>query len=83
MATSIHDLPGSDVFLYHIDTGDHPPIRARPYRYSPADKAEISRQTAEMLKAGIIQPSDSAWGQMWCLSKNMTAQNVFVATNGN
>jgi hypothetical protein len=61
MATSIHDLPGSDVFLYHIDKGDHPPIRARPYRYSPADKAEISRQTAEMLKAGIIQPSDSAW----------------------
>jgi hypothetical protein len=32
------------------------------YRYSPADKAEISRQTAEMLKAGIIQPSDSACG---------------------
>jgi hypothetical protein len=23
MATSIHDLPGSDVFLYHIDTGNH------------------------------------------------------------
>jgi hypothetical protein len=60
MATSIHHLPGSDVFLYHIDTGDHPPTRARPYRYPPADKAEISRQTAEMLKAGIIQPADSA-----------------------
>jgi hypothetical protein len=75
MATSIHELPGSDVFLYHIDTVDHPPIRARPYRYSPADKAEISRQAAEMLKAGIpafnisaaCQPSDSAWGQMSCL----------------
>jgi hypothetical protein len=49
MATRIHDLPGSDVFLYHIDTCDHPPIRVRPYRYSPADKAEILRQ-----------PSDSA-----------------------
>jgi hypothetical protein len=27
MATIIHDLLGSDVFLYHIDTSDHPPIR--------------------------------------------------------
>jgi hypothetical protein len=48
MATSIHDLTGSDVFLYRIDTGDHPPIRACPYRYSPAHKSEISRQTAEI-----------------------------------
>jgi hypothetical protein len=77
MATSIHDLPGSDVFLYHIDTGDHPPIRARPYRYSPADKAEISRQTAEMLKAGIIQPSDSAWGANVVLVKKHDGSKRF------
>jgi hypothetical protein len=77
MATSIHDLPGSDVFLYHIDTGDHPPIRARPYRYSPADKAEISRQTTEMLKAGIIQPLDSAWGANVVLVKKHDGSRRF------
>jgi hypothetical protein len=77
MVTSIHDLPGSDVFLYHIDTGDHPPIRARPHRYSPADKAEISRQTAEMLKAGIIQPSDSAWGANVVLVKKHDGTKCF------
>jgi hypothetical protein len=43
MATSIHNLPGSDVLLYHIDTGDHPPVSSRAYRHSPADKLEISR----------------------------------------
>jgi O-acetyl-ADP-ribose deacetylase (regulator of RNase III) len=77
MATSIHDLPGTDLFLYHIDTGDHPPIRSRPFRYSPADKAEISRQTSEMLKAGIIQPSDSAWGSNVVLVKKHDGSRRF------
>jgi hypothetical protein len=61
MATSIHDLPGSDVLLYHIDTGDHPPVSSRAYRHSPADKLEISRQTKQLLEAGLIEPSDTPW----------------------
>jgi hypothetical protein len=61
MATSIHDLPGSDVSLYHIDTGDHPPVSSRAYRHSPADKLEISRQTKQLLEAGLIEPSDTPW----------------------
>uniref|UniRef100_A0A0A9D2Z3 Integrase catalytic domain-containing protein n=1 Tax=Arundo donax TaxID=35708 RepID=A0A0A9D2Z3_ARUDO len=35
------------------------PINIRPYRYSPAQKDEIERQIAEMLKAGIIRHSTS------------------------
>jgi len=48
--------------LHRIDTGDSPPIRTRGYRHSPADNQEIARQTREMLEAGIIEESDTAWG---------------------
>jgi hypothetical protein len=44
-----------------IDTGDSPPVRTRAYRHTPADKEEISRQTREMLEAGIIEESDTPW----------------------
>jgi hypothetical protein len=44
-----------------IDTQNHPPIYTRPYRHSPADKAEISRQVKEMLDAGIIKEDMSPW----------------------
>jgi hypothetical protein len=35
------------------------PVNLRPYRYSPAQKDEIEKQIAEMLRQGIIQPSCS------------------------
>jgi len=34
-----------------------PPINIRPYKYSPAQKDEIERQITEILKNGIIKPS--------------------------
>jgi hypothetical protein len=46
---------------HRIDTGDSPPVRTRAYRHTPADKEEISRQTREMLEAGIIEESDTLW----------------------
>ena len=48
VATSLNDLPGTDIMLHRIDTGDSPPIRTRGYHHSPADNAEISRQVKEM-----------------------------------
>ena len=60
-ASELADMPGSDVMLHRIDTGDSPPIRRRSYRHSPADRAEISRQVEEMERAGIVEPSDSPW----------------------
>jgi hypothetical protein len=33
----------------------------RPYRYAPALKSEVEKQVEEMLAAGIIQPSQSAF----------------------
>jgi hypothetical protein len=61
MATSIAELPGTDIMRHRIETGDSPPIRKRAYRHSPQDMAEISRQTKEMLEAGIIQEAESPW----------------------
>jgi Reverse transcriptase (RNA-dependent DNA polymerase)/RNase H-like domain found in reverse transcriptase len=61
MATTVAELPGTNVMLHRINTGTNPPVRKRAYRHSPADKAEISRQTQEMLDAGIIEESDTPW----------------------
>jgi hypothetical protein len=61
MATSVEELPGTDLLMHRIDTGTNPPVRKRAYRHSPADRAEISKQTQEMLRGGIIEESDSPW----------------------
>lgn len=78
MANSLKELPGCDVLLYRIDTGNHPPFKQRSYRYSPADKAEISRQTQEMLEADIIEPSDSPWSSPVILVTKKDQSKRFV-----
>ena len=65
----LHDLPGTTLLHYHIDTGESAPIRQRPYRPSPQAREEIARQTQEMLDYGIISPSNSAWGSPCVLVK--------------
>lgn len=42
--------------VIHLIPGSVPP-NIRPYRYPYAQKSEIKHMTAEMLEAGIIQPS--------------------------
>ena len=44
----------------HLITGSVPP-NIRPYRYPYVEKSEIERMIAEMLEAGIIQPSQSSF----------------------
>ncbi|XP_048587367.1 uncharacterized protein LOC125570179 [Nematostella vectensis] len=51
----------TDIVQHTINTGDARPIRQPPYRTSPANRAEISRQTEQMLEQGIISPSVSPW----------------------
>jgi hypothetical protein len=48
-------------YAHHISTGNNMPQRRRMYRASPAQKAEIDHQVEEMLKCGIIKPSNSLW----------------------
>ena len=78
MATSLKDLPGCDVLLFRIDTGNHPPIRQRAYRHSPAEKLEIDRQIKEMIDADIIEPTDSPWASPVLLVRKKDSSSRLV-----
>ena len=60
-AMTLADLPGCSIMFHSIDTGSAEPIQKKSYRMSVEEKKEISRQTKEMLEAGIITPSSSPW----------------------
>ena len=44
-----------------IDTGDHPPIKQNPYRLPYSQRDLVREHVEEMLKAGVIEPSQSPW----------------------
>ena len=44
-----------------IETGDHPPIKLRPYRTPLNTRKIIDKAVDEMLEANIIQRSRSSW----------------------
>ena len=50
-----------------INTGDHPPIRQRPYRTPLAKRKVIDDCIDQMLKDGVIEPSNSPWASPVCL----------------
>ena len=50
-----------------IDTGSHPPIRQRPYRTPLAKRKVIDDCIDQMLKDGVIEPSNSPWASPVCL----------------
>ena len=78
MATTVAELPGTDIMMHRIDTGTSPPVRKRAYRHSPEDRAEIARQTQEMLEAGIIEESDTPWSSPVLLVTKKDGTKRFV-----
>ena len=55
------DLGQTDTVKMKIDTGDHPPIRLRPYRTPLTSRPIVDKAIDDMLQAGVIERSNSEW----------------------
>jgi len=60
--SDLSQLPGTNLVTHTTDTGSGKPIRQRPFWHSLEVWKEIDRQIDLMLKADIIEESDSPWG---------------------
>jgi len=77
-ATSLKDLPGTDLVMHTIETTTETPIRQRQYRHPPHLEAEIEKQCQKLYEAGIIQPSESPWNSPAFLIKKRNNEYRFV-----
>ena len=55
------DLGRTSVVQMKLDTGDHPPVKQKPYKTPFAERPMVERQLDDMLEAGVISPSNSPW----------------------
>ena len=55
------DLGRTNVVSMKIDTGNHPPVKQKPYRTPFAERPMVEQQLADMLSAGVVSPSSSPW----------------------
>ena len=56
--------------IHHtINTGDHPPINARPYYKTVQQRKEIHEEVEQLLNQGILRPSHSPWSSPVLLKK--------------
>ena len=65
--TELPSAPQS--FEMKVDTGLSKPISHPPRRYSRAEGEIISKEVGEMLKAGVIEPSNGPWSSPVVLVK--------------
>ena len=69
-ATSTAEIGKTDVYTHKIETEPGAkPVRMNYYRQDPIKKAEIERQTNEMLETGLIERSTSFWNSPVVLVK--------------
>ena len=72
------ELGETHLTTHHIDTGDAPPIKQRPYRTAPTLNAEIERQVNDMLRHDVIRPSTSPWSSPVVLVKKKNGTYRFA-----
>lgn len=54
-------LGRTDKIILSIDTGDAKPFRKRPYVMSPYMSQILNKELDEMLRLGVVEPSQSPW----------------------
>ena len=77
-AVQNYDIGKTDVVEHHIDTGNHRPIRMRPYRTPFKLKQEMKTHIDEMLRNDIIGPSSSPWAAPALLVNKHDGSTRFV-----
>lgn len=77
-ATSLKDLPGSDIVTHKIVTTTDTPIRQRQFRQPPHLAAEMDSQCQKLLDANIIAPSTSPYSSPAFLIKKKDQTYRFV-----
>ena len=50
-----------EVVTHHINTGAATPVRAHPYRQSPAMEAIINKEIDRLMSTGVVEHSHSPW----------------------
>lgn len=59
---------------HNINLTEETPIFTKTYRYPQVHKSEVNKQVNQMLKDGIIQPSNSPWSSpIWVVPKKADA----------
>lgn len=59
--TNVSKLGRTDKLILSIDTGDAKPFRKRPYPLSPYLAKILNDEVDDMLRLGVIEPSNSPW----------------------
>lgn len=67
------EIGRTSVSKMSINTGDHPPIKQRPYRVGPVQKDIIDAHVQRMLNQKVIVESDSPWSSPVVLVKKKGA----------
>jgi len=77
-ATSLKDLPASDICYHTIETTTDTPIRQRQFRHPPHVENEIDKHCNELLDADIIQHSQSPYNNPVFLIKKSSGEYRFI-----
>lgn len=48
-------------YVFDIDTGDHPPIKQKPFTQSHFKELQMREHVDNMVKQGIIEPTEVTW----------------------
>ena len=76
-AYSPTELGRTSVVKHHIDTGNNPPVRQRPYRTPQIQREQIDKHIKDMLDQDIIQASTSPWASPIVLVKKKDGSTRF------